>query len=276
MTKTAKIYVAASLVLAALLAIPLVSRAHDTWVQTNINLIRVGDAVHIDLMLGNHGNEHRDFKIASKLDLTDATLSVVAPDGKRYDLKDRLADTGYAPKEGYWTTAFAADKPGLYLIGHTYDSVVSYAPERAVKSAKTFFVASTSLDKPKADNPGFDKPLGHPLEIVPVVNPVTPMGPGSMLRVRLLYKGKPLANTRMAFIPRGGTLKEGMDTQFERMTDVKGEATFEPKEANLYLVVAHKDEMQESGTQRGKPYSFTKYGATLTVYVPQICPCCGG
>jgi uncharacterized GH25 family protein len=40
--------------------------AHDTWVQTNTNLVRTGDAVHIDLMLGNHGNDHRDFKLASK------------------------------------------------------------------------------------------------------------------------------------------------------------------------------------------------------------------
>jgi len=43
--------------------------AHDTWVQTNTNLIRSGDAVHVDLMLGNHGNDHRDFKLASKTGL---------------------------------------------------------------------------------------------------------------------------------------------------------------------------------------------------------------
>lgn len=275
MTRLRKL--AASVALAALLATPLAVRAHDTWVQTNTNLIRVGDAVHIDLMLGNHGNEHRDFKLASKLDLTGATLSIVAPDGKRYDIKDRLTDTGYTPKEGYWTAPFAADKAGLYLVGHSYDSVVSYAPERAVKSAKTFFVASPSLDKPQANNPGFDKPLGHALEIVPVINPVTPMGPGTTLRVRLLYKGKPLAGQRIAFIPRGASVKEGaIDERYERTTDAKGEATFEPKEANYYLIVAHKDEMAEGGTLNGKPYSFTKYGATMTVYVPQICPCCGG
>ena len=31
------------------------AKAHDTWVQTNTNVIRVGDSVHVDLMLGNHG-----------------------------------------------------------------------------------------------------------------------------------------------------------------------------------------------------------------------------
>lgn len=254
----------------------LMARAHDTWVQTNTNLIRVGDAVHIDLMLGNHGNNHRDFKIASKLDLASATLTVVAPDGKRYDLKDRLMDTGYTPKEGYWTTPFVADRAGLYLVGHTYDAVVSYAPERSVKSAKTFFVASTSLDKPSANNPGFDKPLGHPLEIIPLVNPVTPMGPGTILKARLLYKGKPLAGEKITFLPRGATPKEGAeDNRYERMTDARGEVSFEMKEANHYLIVAHREAKDEGGVLGGKPYQYTLYGATLTVYVPQICPCCG-
>ncbi|MGH7138544.1 MAG: DUF4198 domain-containing protein, partial [Pirellulales bacterium] len=38
--------------------------AHDTWVQTNTNVIRAGDVVFVDFFLGNHGNDHRDFKMA--------------------------------------------------------------------------------------------------------------------------------------------------------------------------------------------------------------------
>src|SRR3954467_2752310 len=97
------------------------AHAHDTWVQTNTNLIRTGDAVHIDLMLGNHGNEHRDFKLAGKLGLEGATLEVVGPEGSRYDLKDRLVDVGYTPQEGYWTTRVEPTAPGLYLVGHRSD-----------------------------------------------------------------------------------------------------------------------------------------------------------
>src|SRR5262245_28413069 len=88
--------------------------AHDTWVQTNTNIIRVGDAVHVDLMLGNHGNDHRDFKLASKFDPDAGTLNVVWPDGKSIDLKAKLADLGYAPKEGFHSAKFATAKPGLY------------------------------------------------------------------------------------------------------------------------------------------------------------------
>lgn len=252
------------------------ANAHDTWVQTNANLVRHGDVVHVDLMLGNHGNGHRDYKLAGKLTLDGATLEVVDPDGKRYDLKDRLADTGYTPQEGYWTTRFEPTRAGLYTVAHRSDRVMSYAPERSVKSGKTCFVAAASLDKPPAENPGFDKPLGHELELVPMTNPVTPMGPGTLIRVRLLYKGRPLAGERVSFIPRGATLKSGTDDRYERTTDAKGEASFEPTEANYYLVAAHKTEPEAGGTLDGKPYKFTKYGATLTVYVPRVCPCCGG
>lgn len=247
------------------------AHAHDTWVQTNTNVVHPGDNVHIDLMLGNHGNDHRDFKLASKIDLDGCTLVVLAPDGKRYDLKDRLADIGYTPKEGYWTARFAGARPGLYLAAHTSDKVVNYAPTRSIKSAKTFFVVSKSLDNVSRDNPGFDKPLGHALELVPEASPVTPMGPGAAIKVRLLYKGKPMAGAQVSFIPRGTALTAGFDKRYERKTDAEGRASFTPTEGNYYLVVAHHLEPEESG----KGYKSTKYSATLTVLVPQVCPCCG-
>jgi uncharacterized GH25 family protein len=263
-------------ILVLLLAIPFASVAHDAWIQTNTNLIREGDLVHVDLMLGNHGNEHRDFKIAGKLGLEGSTLEVIDPDGKHYDLKGKLVDTGYTPQEGFWTTRFEPTKTGLYILSHQSDRIMNYAPERSIKGAKAFFVTTKSLDKPGMENPGFEKPIGHDLELVPLVNPVTPMGPGSPIRVRLLYKGKPLTNERVSFIPRGTTLKADVDEKYERMTDSKGEAAFEPTEANYYLIAAHKTEAKQGGTLEDKPYNFTKYSATLTIYVPRICPCCGG
>lgn len=251
---------------------PLPVCAHDTWVQTNTNLVRVGDAVHIDLMLGNHGNEHRDFKLASKVDLKGCTLDVIQPDGRRFDLVPGLIDTGYAPKEGFWTTKFAGAEAGFYTVAHTLDRVVNHGrPVRSVKSAKTFFVLSRSLDKAPHDNPGFDRVLGHPLELVPAKNPVTPMGPGLPLSVRLLFKGEPLADTRISFIPRGETLAKGFDERYERRTDADGQAVFIPKTGNYYLVVAH----VEAPEERTDEYEATHYAATMVVYVPELCPCCG-
>ncbi len=245
--------------------------AHDTWVQTNTNLIRSGDAVHIDLMLGNHGNEHRDFKLASKIDLTGCSLRVHAPEGKSYDLKDRLVDTGYTPKEGFWTTRFAATAPGMYLVEHSVDKIVNHGqPVRSIKSAKSCFVVSQSLDKISQNHPGFDKVCGHALELIPVSNPVTPMGPGQKMFVRLLHKGQPLADSRVSFIPRSETLKEGFDERFERQSDANGLASFTPKSGDYYLIVAHL-----KTTESADGYASTSYSATLTLFVPEVCPCCG-
>jgi uncharacterized GH25 family protein len=244
--------------------------AHDTWVETNTNLVRMGDAVYVDLMLGNHGNDHRDFKLASKVELKHCTLDVVAPDGAVYDVKDKLVDLGYAPNEGFWKAKIATATPGVYVVSHTLDQVVHYAPVRAVKSAKTFFIAGRSLDHVEKDLAGFDKPLGHALEVVPTANPVAPMGPGKEIAVRVLYKGKPFANTKVSFIPRGHELQAGTDPDYERVTDAGGEARFTPKSGNTYLVVVHHAEPKESG----EGYESTKYSATLTVFVPELCTCC--
>jgi uncharacterized GH25 family protein len=262
------------LVLAALPAAALLSPAHDTWVQTNTHVVRTGDAVHVDLMLGNHGNDHRDFKLAGKL-AVDAvgTFEVVAPDGKRYDLRPDLADLGYAPKEGFHSARFAPAAAGLYVAAQTSDSVVNHgSPVRSVRSAKAYFLASPSLDKVRADWPGFDKPLGHALELVPEANPVAPMGPGTPIRVKLLFRGKPLAGAKVSFVPRGVALKEGLDPEYERVTAADGKARFTPKTGTYYLVVAHHTEPARAGETR---YESVKYAATLTVLVPEKCPCCG-
>ncbi|WP_417398291.1 DUF4198 domain-containing protein [Gimesia chilikensis] len=247
-------------------------QAHDTWVESNTSLIRSGDAIYIDLKLGNHGNHHRDFKLASKIDLEGCTLDVLDPAGKAYDLKSTVIDTGYAPKEGYWKAKFVPAQKGLYLVSHSLDRVVNHGkPVRAIKSAKTFFVVSPKLDQVSLENPGFDRVLGHPLEIVPVVNPVTPMGPGKPLQVRVLFKGKPLADTTVSFIPRGETLKGDFDDRYERHTDSEGLAEFTPRTGNQYLVVVHHTAADEKTEQ----YEQTAYAATLTVLVPELCPCCG-
>ena len=247
-----------------------VAMAHDTWLQTNTNVVRTGDAVHVDLMLGNHGNAHRDFKLASKTKLDDCKLEVIAPDGKQYDLKESLIDNGYSPQEGFWSAKVVTSQPGLYIVAYTLDTV--HHRTRGVKGAKVLFVASDSLDKVSSEIPGFDKPSGHLLELVPETNPVTPMGPGKAIKVRLLYKGKPLADTRVSFIPRGEVLSGDFDKNFERLTDNEGRATFIPKTGNYYLVVARHIEPE----QKGDGYDKTSYSAALTVLVPELCSCCTG
>ncbi len=244
--------------------------AHDTWLQTNTALVRTGDALYVDFVLGNHGNDHRDFKIAGKPALEGSAISIVGPDGAAADLKPDFIDRGYAPKEGFWTARFQPAKPGLYLVAQASDQVASYAPERVVRSAKVFFLAAEHLDRVPASAPGFDRILGHPLELVPEANPVAPMGPGVPIRVRLLFHGHALAGEKVSFIPMSETLAAEFDPRYERRTDAAGSAVFEPREASYYLIVAH-----HLVPEKGPGFDRINYAATLTVIVPALCPCCG-
>jgi uncharacterized GH25 family protein len=244
--------------------------AHDTWLQTNSSVVRLNDAITIDFMLGNHGNSHRDFKIAGKPNIESSSIEIIQPDGKSLDLIPSFVDRGYAPKEGFWSAVFIPTKGGIYLAAQKAEQVVSYAPERVVRSAKVLFLASSSLDKVPLNSTGYDRVLGHSLELVPCINPIVPMGPGVLIKMKLLYNGKPLPNNRVSFIPRGAVLAADFDKNFERLTDENGIVSFEPKEANLYLIVSHFIDSKGSGPN----YKYTNYSATFTLNVPGICPCC--
>ncbi len=93
-------------------------KAHDTWVETGTLQVRTGEYLYVDLRLGNHGNNHRDFKLASKITLAPCELWVTAPNGSQVDLKSKLVDLGSAEKEGYWTTRFVAKESGVYEVLH--------------------------------------------------------------------------------------------------------------------------------------------------------------
>jgi uncharacterized GH25 family protein len=238
--------------------------AHDIWVEPNVNLVRTGDMVSLSLMLGNHGNKHRDFRLASKVGAGDKRLFVIDPSGQRLDLTPSLIDNGNSDEEGFWSARFTPSAPGLYLVTSHFDKVMSYAPVRDVKSAKTFFVSTPTLDQVTGENSGFDRVLGHALELVPIVNPVTPFGAGSNLKLRVLYKGKPLPNAKVSFIPRGAKLTGEIDPVYERKTDAKGEASLTLREANTYLVAAHVTDEKA----KGAGYGSIHYSATLCLIVP--------
>ena len=57
--------------------------AHDVWLEASSSVVRPGDRTDVDVKLGNHGNEHRDFKLAGKVARDSITLQVVSPSGKR-------------------------------------------------------------------------------------------------------------------------------------------------------------------------------------------------
>ena len=245
------------------------ARGHDTWMQVSARAVRPEDVVHVDLFLGNHGNEHRDFKVAGKLGSLDGVkVGVIGPDGRSTDLAADMVDMGYAPKEGFWSARFVPAAAGLHCAAHYREGVRHGA--MVFKGGKAYFLVADSLDrlpKPPAPLPG---PLGHPLELVLESHPVVACGPGKPIAVRLLFKGEPLADQVVSFIPRGATLTEGFDPAHERKTDADGRCSFTPREGNLVLVVSHLERPEE----KGDGYEKAAYAATLVLDIPQRCPCC--
>ena len=244
--------------------------AHDTWLEASSRLVRTDDVVHVGLFLGNHGNGHRDFKIAGKLGSLDGVrVDVIGPDGRRTDLVPEMVDLGYAPKEGFWSARFVPAADGLHCVAHLRQGVRHGA--MGFKGGKTYFLAAESLDEP-APQGKLPDPLGHPLELVLESHPVLGCGPGKPLRVRLLFKGAALADHVVSFIPRGAVLQEGFDPVYERRTDAEGRSSYTPKEGTVVLVVAH----HERADERGEDFEKTSYAATLVLDVPQRCSCCDG
>ncbi len=246
--------------------------AHDIWVEVNQSLARVGDQVGLALMLGNHGNHHRDFRLASKIPAGQQSLRIVSPTGTSLDLTQNLVDNGYEPKEGFWSSTFQAEKPGIYQAVSTFDQVMSYAPVRDIKCAKTFFAFTTSLDKPVRSDQGFDRPVGAPLELVATTNPIYGLGSGSKFSVKLLFKGKPLPDILVSFIPKGVTLLGESDPKYEVKTDQAGVASLTLSQAGQWLIVAHLKDNAVSG----EGYTSIGYSATIHLVVPTTCPCCVG
>ncbi len=243
---------------------------HDIWIEVGTPIVREGDTVKTDLFLGNHGNNHRDFKQLGKVDPKNICCKLIAPDGTKYDFGADLIDTRLDSKEGCWTAQLKGSSQGLHMVAVTSDQVVKYAPTRSIKCAKTYFLVTDALDRPSSDEKGFDRLAGVPFELVPLSNPVAPTEPGTPIKVKLLFKGKPMADTVISFIPRGVTLAEDFDEHYERRTDAEGTASFEPESPNDYLIVAHHNEPKENGDG----FENTKYSATLTVKVTAKCDCC--
>ena len=241
------------------------AQAHDTWVQTGSLIAKQGEYVYVDLILGNHGNSHRDFKLASKITLAPCTLDIVNPNGTTVDLKPRIIDMGSAEKEGFWTARYVTEQKGLYQVIHKLDTL--HGKTRAVKSSKTYFFATDSYASITTDGINKIVPMNQGLEFM-IDSPLEKLGAGNEMRLRLLWNGKPLPDTRVSFIPRGAVLAEGFDSQFERNTDSSGFVTYTPSEGNYLLAVAH----HVAADEKGDGYEKTHYGATLVLAIPQVAP----
>ncbi|WP_028546231.1 DUF4198 domain-containing protein [Paenibacillus taiwanensis] len=251
-------------VVAATMAIP--AMAHDGWSQTHAPIVGAGEVAYVDLQLGNHSNHHASYRIEGKWSTDTTKVFATTPAGKKVDITSTLYYTGEITdtenpgmNNGYIASLKSAT-PGAYIISAEGDSIFKNGEvaSRTLRSAKSFVAISDLPTLQRvAQLKGFNKQVTTDrAEFVPQFNPAA-ITPDQQVKVQLLLKGKPLADTDVSLIRRSNSEAQALKT------DANGIVTFKTGPADAYLLRA-KPATQEK--EEGQ-YSSVNYEATMTYTV---------
>jgi uncharacterized GH25 family protein len=247
------------------------SMAHDGWVEVP-SIVERGQPLTISLMLGNHSNEHRSYRLAGKWNVKATKLMVIEPSGKQHDLTSSLVDLGEdaektGPKgpKGFHIATFTAKEEGVHIVVARQEEIAQHGdgPKfRGVRSARGAF---TALRTPRVAEARKSSGFGHNtnnenlMEIVPVSNPLGVTQNERMI-FEVRYKGKGFPNQNVSIIRR----LEGPASVQELSTDEKGQVSFTAGPPDTYLMRAKFEERNERSEGQ---YDLSAYEAT---YVFQI------
>lgn len=244
--------------------------AHDGWIEVS-PIVEKGQPVTIALMLGNHSNEHRSYRLAGKWDPKLTKLTVIEPSGKLNDITGTLVDLGEddektGPKgpKGFHIATFTPKAEGVHIVLAREEQIQQHdGPKfRSVRSARTAFGAFRNPRLMEAKKiTGFDRTVAieNLLEIVPTSNPLGIIE-GGPVTFEVLYKGKPFPNQQVAVVRR----IDGPASAQEFITNEKGTISFKAGTADVYLVRLKFDERTERSEGQ---FDLSSYGAT---YVFQV------
>jgi uncharacterized GH25 family protein len=234
------------------LILPHAATAHDGWVEISPSIVEKNQSATIALLLGNHSNEHKSYRIAGKWDQKYTTLVVIDPQGKTNSLTERLIDLGedddkVGPKgpKGFFLAQFVPKHDGLYLAVARQTRTVQQGdgPKLVtVRVAKTAFASFEVPTVAAAKNlKGFDHMIGgdDAVEFIPLDNPLTIFSAGTV-NLELRRKGKPIPIPGQVI-----TLVRRIDgpaSVQEHTTDERGRVTFTVGPADSYLARVQIDE----------------------------------
>jgi uncharacterized GH25 family protein len=254
-----------SLVVSLFLSFSLVAIAHDGWTQTNAPIIEAGEVSYVDILLGNHSNEHRSYRIDGQFS-TNSTVNVTTPAGQKVDITSTRFYTGEPDSTNKlnngFVASFTASQYGAYIITAESESIRSSAGQpasRTLRNAKSFVAA---LDIPSIARAqqlsGFSKVINKDrAELIPQFNPAAVIT-NQEVSVHLLLKGAPLADTEVSLIRRS----INTDPQTIK-TDANGVAKFKVGAADYYLFRAKPSTTEADGDK----YASTNYETTMTIKV---------
>lgn len=174
--------------------------AHDGWIEVPA-IVEKGQPVTIALMLGNHTNEHKSYRLAGKWDPKFTELMVIEPSGKMNDITTALTDLGEdeentGPKgpKGFHIATFTPKTEGVHIVLAREEQVLQHGDGPRFRSVRSARSAFTALRIPRVmegkKSAGFGRifAIDNLMEIVPVSNPIA-VTQDDRVTLELRYKG---------------------------------------------------------------------------------------
>lgn len=190
--------------------------AHEFWVQPSEFQIAPGAALSVQLQVGDGPMRQRSPIPLHRITRFDA----IGPRGGPIDVRAGLAATAKHD--------VTFDTSGIYVLTLTTDNRAYSHRERYGRAAKSIVQVGVASEQSQAH---VTKPLGLPLEIVPVVSPYSEPRPTS-LPVRIVYEGYALPGVYVKLYD----LEQDLAPVDMRRTDHSGLATFPMPASGSWLV----------------------------------------
>ena len=246
--------------------------AHDGWIEVPA-LVEKGQPVTIALMLGNHTNEHKSYRLAGKWNPKYTKLTVIEPSGKVNDITASLIDLGEdeektGPKgpKGFYIATFTPKEEGAHLVIARQEEMAQHGDGPRFRGVRSARAAFASLRNPRVAEGkktngfgGSTFAIDNVMEIIPVSNPlgITQNDP---VTLELRYKGNPFVSQTVTVVGR----INGSASVQDLTTDEKGRVRLTAGAADFYLTRAKFDERSE---RKEGQYDLSSYEAT---YVFQV------
>ncbi|MFZ5448975.1 MAG: DUF4198 domain-containing protein [Thermodesulfobacteriota bacterium] len=227
-----KIWIILTLVLAAVLVLPMSSQAHMFWLLTDKDSPKVNETVQVEIGFGHKFPKDEEIK-AERL----GPVKAVGPDGQEVTLK-KLSTTTYE---------LTPSTPGIYLISaQLVPGFVTRTPQGMKMQTKKgvpdanfcfrFDMAGKTLVNVGEVKQGYDRSAQSTLEIMPLKAPHT-LKTGETLPVKVTFQGKPVAGAEIKFTHDDWS---DPDKPFATLgkTDAQGEIQVKLDKPGRWLLVA--------------------------------------
>jgi uncharacterized GH25 family protein len=201
--------------------------AHDIGVFPRVDAA----GIRLEVKYGHPGDYTETF--ASRL----IDLQAIAPNGTTQPLAGRLRPE----QTSLLSTPMETVAAGVWMFSAFYDNgfYLRTTDGRTVNTTKAEYPAAQSVThnlkygksllQVGSEATGFDRVLGHPLELIPQSNPFQRTGKPLSVAVRL--QGKPLPGVSMTFYPLSGSGKPML-----LKTDAAGIAQVDTSESGTYIL----------------------------------------